>query len=99
MQRMVTVALTAKMHTLRSGEHTRPRYSEDTDSNTAQLDFNTFVQFAIDNGTFGTDNFRSTYTGGAQPPVARARTPVCPSLATPLVEFTHGTGEREWMVQ
>ena len=39
----VTVVLTANMHTLRSGEHTRSRYSEGTDSNTAQLDFNTFV--------------------------------------------------------
>ena len=29
--------------------------------------------------------FRSACTGGAQPPVARARAPVCPSLATPLV--------------
>ena len=28
--------------------------------------------------------FRSTCTGGAQPPVARARAPVCPGLATPL---------------
>ena len=38
------------------------RYSEGTDSNTAQLDFNTFVhfcaQFAIKNGTFGTENFQ-----------------------------------------
>ena len=42
------------------------------------------AQFAIDNGTFGTDNFTSACTGGAQPPVARARAPVCPSLATPL---------------
>ena len=25
-----------------------------------------------------------TYTGGAQPPAARACAPVCPSLATPL---------------
>ena len=37
--------LTANMHTLRSGEHTGPRYSEGTDSNTVQLDFNTFVHF------------------------------------------------------
>jgi len=29
--------------------------------------------------------FRSTCTGGAQPPVARACAPVCPSLATPLL--------------
>ena len=42
-----------------------PGYSEGTDSNTAiliQLDFNTFVhfcaQFAIDNSTFGTENFQ-----------------------------------------
>ena len=41
----VTVVLAANTHTLRSGEHTRPRYSEGTDSNTAQLDFNTFVHF------------------------------------------------------
>ena len=62
MQCKVTVVLTENMHTLRSGEHTRPRYSEGADSNTAQLDFNNFVrfcaQFAIDNGTFGTDNFQ-----------------------------------------
>ena len=44
-QRKVTVVLTANTHTLRSGEHTRRRYSECTDSNTAQLDFNTFVHF------------------------------------------------------
>ena len=41
----VTVVLIANTHTLRSGEHTRPRYSEGTDSNTTQLDFNTFVHF------------------------------------------------------
>ena len=29
--------------------------------------------------------FRSTCTSGAQPPVARARSPVCPSLATLLL--------------
>ena len=28
---------------------------------------------------------RTQFTGGAQPPVARARAPVCPSLATPLI--------------
>ena len=39
----VTVVLTPNVHTLRSGMHTRPRYSEDTDSYTAQLDFNIFV--------------------------------------------------------
>ena len=41
----------------------------------------------IDNGTFGADNFQEhlSWTGGAQPPVARACAPVCPSLATPLV--------------
>ena len=39
------VVLTANTHTLRLGEHTRPRYSEGTDSNTAQLDFNTFAHF------------------------------------------------------
>ena len=36
------------------------------------------AQFVIDNGTFSTD------IGGAQPLVARARAPVCSSLATPL---------------
>ena len=41
MQRKVTVVLAANTHTLRSVEHTRPHYSESTDSNTAQLDFNT----------------------------------------------------------
>ena len=44
-QRKVTVVLAANTNTLRSGEHTRPRYSEGTDSYTAQLDFNTFVHF------------------------------------------------------
>ena len=44
-QRKVTVVLTANTHTLRSGEHTRPRYSEGTDSNTVQLDFTNFVRF------------------------------------------------------
>ena len=32
--------------------------------------------------------FRSACTGGAQPLVARARAPVCPSLATPLLQCT-----------
>ena len=42
----VTVVLnTANTHTLRSGGHTRPRYSEGADSITMQLDFNTFVHF------------------------------------------------------
>ena len=46
--RSLYIVLTANTHTLRSGEHTRPRYPEDTDSYTAQLDFNTFsAQFAI----------------------------------------------------
>ena len=36
--------------------------------------------------------FRSTCTGGAQPPVARARAPVCPGLATPLDRSRHGGG-------
>ena len=33
-----------------------------------------------------------TCTGGAQPPVARARAPVCPSLATPLARTTVSLG-------
>ena len=33
-----------------------------------------------------------TCTGGARPVVARARAPVCPSMATPLVHMaTHGS--------
>ena len=47
-QRKVTVVFTANTHTLRSGEHTRPRYSEGTDSNTVQLDFNTFMHLIRD---------------------------------------------------
>ena len=58
-ERKVTVVLTvlaANTHTLRSVEHTRPRYSEGTDNDTAQLDFNNFdatfnAQYTIDNGT------------------------------------------------
>ena len=44
-QRRVTVVLMSNTHTLRSGMHMRPHYSEDTDSYTAQLYFNTFVHF------------------------------------------------------
>ena len=44
-QRKVTVVPTTNTHTLTSGEHTRPRYSEGTNSNTTQLSFNTFVHF------------------------------------------------------
>ena len=78
------------MHTLRLGKHTRPCYSENTDSNTVQLDFNTFsAQFAIDNGTFGTDNFQERlHWWGTASIVARARAPMCPNLAMPL-QFTY----------
>ena len=41
----ITSLLTANSHTLRSGEHTRPRSYEDTDSYTVQLDFNSFMHF------------------------------------------------------
>ena len=65
--------------------HMRAHYSEDTDSITVQLDFNSTL-VPDSRLTFGTDNFRSTSTSGAQPLVARARAPVCLSLATPLRE-------------
>ena len=42
-QHKVTVVLMTNTHALKSGEHTRPCYSEDTNGYTAQLDFNTFV--------------------------------------------------------
>ena len=89
-QRKVTVVLRANRHTLRSGEHTRPRYSEGTDSNTVQLDFKHLCALLAPNSRLITVHsapiiFRSACTGGAQPLVARARAPVCPSLATPLV--------------
>ena len=60
---MNTVVLAANMHTLRSGEHTRPRYSEDTDISILRSSISTplwtfSAQFAIDNSTFDTDNFQ-----------------------------------------
>ena len=43
------------------------------------------ARFAIDNDTISADNLLAyTCTGGTRPLVARARAPVCPSLATPL---------------
>ena len=45
--------------TLRSGEHTRPRFSEAILHSLISTPLCTFsAQFAIDNGTFGTDNFQ-----------------------------------------
>ena len=83
-QRKVTVVLRANRHTLRSGE------SEGTDSNTVQLDFKHLCALLAPNSRLITVHsapiiFRSACTGGAQPLVARARAPVCPSLATPLL--------------
>ena len=56
------VVLAANTHILRSGEHMRPRYSEDTDSYTVQLyskPLCTFsFRFTTDNGTFSNDNFQ-----------------------------------------
>jgi len=61
-QRKVTVVPTANTHTLRSVDHTRPRYSEGTIAilrSSISTPLCTFsVQFAIDNSTFGTDNFQ-----------------------------------------
>ena len=84
----VTVVLTANTHTLRSGEHTRPCYSEGTDNYILCSSFSTLLctfssRFVIDNSAFGTNNFHERLHGGVQPLVARARTPVC--LATPLL--------------
>ena len=42
------------------------------------------ARFAIDNDTISADNSPCPTSGGARPLVARARAPVCPSLATPL---------------
>ena len=44
------------------------------------------ARFAIDNDTISVSADNSlAYTSGAWPLVARARAPVCPSLATPLI--------------
>ena len=56
----VTLTTCGKLATLRSGDHvTKPCYFQDTDSDTVQLDFNTFsifsTQFTIDIGTLGAD--------------------------------------------
>ena len=94
-QRKVTVVLTANTHTLRSGEHTRPHYSEGTDIAILRSSISTplcifSAQFAIDKVHSAPIIFRSACTGGAQPLVARARTPVCPSLATPVCVSAEG---------
>ena len=56
------VVLAANTHILRSGEHMRSRYSEDTDSYTVHLyskPLCTFsARFTTDNGTFSNDNFQ-----------------------------------------
>ena len=61
-QRKVTVVLTANMHTLRSGEHTDLVILKIQiailRSSISTLLCTFSVQFAIDNGTFGADNFQ-----------------------------------------
>ena len=42
------------------------------------------ARFTIDNGTISADDSGAYLRWWARPPVARARAPVCPSLATPL---------------
>ena len=59
MQRNITVVLTTNME-IRGAYYYGPRYSEDTDSYTIQLDFNTFYALLAPNSrlTFGTDIFQ-----------------------------------------
>ena len=77
------------MHTLRSGEHTRPRYSGIQIYLYCAARFQHLCELLAPNSRLITVHstliiFRSACIGGAQPLVARARAPVCPSLATPL---------------
>jgi len=77
-QRKATVVLTANTYTSRSGEHTD-----------LVIRFQHLCALLAPNSRLIAVHsapiiFRSACTGGAQPPVARARAPVCPSLATPL---------------
>ena len=63
-------------------------HASNTDSYTAQLDFNNFVhiyiisaRFTIDNGTFGMDNFQEPLRWwGTGSSCYRGRAPVCPSV-------------------
>ena len=62
-------------------------------SYTAQLDFNNLVQFLVPNSRLIMYIRHRQLSGapalaGAQPLVARARGPVCPSLAMPLLEIS-----------
>ena len=87
-QRKFTIVLTANTYTSRSGEHTdlvnlkiqiaKLRSSISTPLRTFS------AQFAIDKGTFGTDNFQELLHWWGTTSSCCARAPVCPSLATPL---------------
>ena len=86
MQCKVTLLLAANSRAVRAGEHTRPRYSN---SYTAPLDFKSpcvfSTRFTVHNSISVLIIFRRASKWWGWPLIARARAPVCPSLAMPLL--------------
>ena len=91
-QRKVTVVLVANMHTLRSGEHTDLVIQIAILCSLISTSLCTFsAQFAIDNATFGTDNFQERLHWWAG--TASSCSGTCPSVpqlgyATVYVQWT-----------